>query len=80
MVLSRPSVSVTSWIVRLGRELAQRRAETDLALLLAAEDAAAQRDQHAARLGAGPLGHEVRRRGASRAVVDADVGDPAAER
>ena len=52
----------------------------DLPLVLAAEGCAAQRDQHAAGLGAGATRDEVRRGRPGRTVVDADVGRPGADR
>ena len=55
--------------------------EADLAFLLAAEHAAAQRDQDTAVPLPEPLVDEVRRGGAGRApVVHSDVGHPLAER
>jgi hypothetical protein len=60
--------------------LPDRGPEADLAFLLAAEHAAAQRDQDAAVPLAEPLVDEVGRGGAGRTVVHSDVGHPLAER
>ena len=61
-----------------GERRAHGGAEADLALLLAAERAAAQRHQDVAGAVAEPLVDEVGGRGPGGAVVDADVGDPLA--
>jgi hypothetical protein len=49
---------------------------THLAFLLAAEEAAAEGDEHRPRTAAEPLRDEVRGGCAGRPVVDADVGGP----
>ena len=60
------------------RAVPQRRPEAHLALLLAAEDAARERDEHVAGRVAEPLPDEVGGGGARRPVVDPDVGQPPA--